>query len=344
MSVLGLRTRTSVGPQRQAVQISAVEGRTPARGAAGPRRTGRGTTRPKTLDTDRRAADSAAPSAGGERAVAQSPSTLIATLSANIAKYSGPAGRRTGTVPGAWLGAASSLPVIAQDDGYLDVRLAQRPDGSTAWILATAVRLSVTPYRIVVDLHTEHLRLYKNGELVLDAPAGVGTAVDPTPTGNFFVALLERAPAPAWGPFIVVTSGHSRRNQRLGSIGRRHRGDPRPVGRRGRDRVAWGPRLARMRSPERYRPRGAPGRSRGYAGADRPLSLDDRTPAGGSPSRARSRSGQKRRVAGGRGRRRLGIRGRDGSKRRRRGADHRTAGLLEPVEDEAHGHRALADR
>ncbi len=113
-------------------------------------------------------------------------------------------------MPGAWLGAASSLPVIAQDDGYLDVRLAQRPDGSTAWILATAVRLSVTPYRIVVDLHTEHLRLYKNGELVLDAPAGVGTAADPTPTGNFFVALLERAPAPAWGPFIVVTSGHSR--------------------------------------------------------------------------------------------------------------------------------------
>lgn len=43
----------------------------------------------------------------------------------------------------------------------------------------------------------------------MSAPAGSGTAQDPTPTGNFFVALFAAAPSAAWGPFIMVTSGHS---------------------------------------------------------------------------------------------------------------------------------------
>jgi lipoprotein-anchoring transpeptidase ErfK/SrfK len=43
----------------------------------------------------------------------------------------------------------------------------------------------------------------------MSAPAGVGTAQDPTPTGNFFVALYASPPSAAWGPFVMVTSGHS---------------------------------------------------------------------------------------------------------------------------------------
>jgi lipoprotein-anchoring transpeptidase ErfK/SrfK len=61
----------------------------------------------------------------------------------------------------------------------------------------------------VVDLATEHLMLYKAGQLLMSAPAGVGTVQDPTPTGNFFVALYATPPSAAWGPFVLVTSGHS---------------------------------------------------------------------------------------------------------------------------------------
>jgi lipoprotein-anchoring transpeptidase ErfK/SrfK len=136
-------------------------------------------------------------------------STLVATLSATVPKYASPGGAPTGTVPGSWFGAPSALPVLAQDNGYLQVRLAQRPNGSTAWIAASAATLSTTSYRIVVDLSTEHLMLYKLGHLVLSAPAGIGTVQDPTPTGNFFVALYAAPPTSAWGPFIMVTSGHS---------------------------------------------------------------------------------------------------------------------------------------
>jgi lipoprotein-anchoring transpeptidase ErfK/SrfK len=139
----------------------------------------------------------------------EEPSSLIATLSSTVAKFASPGGAQTGTVPGTWFGAPSALPVIAQDAGFLEVRLAQRPNGSTAWIASSSATLSSTPYRIVVDLATEHLMLYKAGQLLMSAPAGVGTVQDPTPTGNFFVALYASPPTSAWGPFIMVTSGHS---------------------------------------------------------------------------------------------------------------------------------------
>ena len=138
-----------------------------------------------------------------------SDSSLVATLTETAPDSAVPGGPQTGTVPATWYGAPSALPVLAQDPGYLEVRLAQRPNGSTAWIASSAATLSSTPYRIVVDLATDHLMLYKAGHLLMNAPAGVGTVEDPTPTGNFFVVLFAAPPSAAWGPFIMVTSGHS---------------------------------------------------------------------------------------------------------------------------------------
>jgi len=137
------------------------------------------------------------------------PSSLVATLTETTPDFATPGGPQTGTVPATWYGAPSALPVLEQDNGYLEVRLAQRPNESTAWIASSAATLSSTPYKIVVDLATEHLMLYKRGRLLMSAPAGVGTVQDPTPTGNFFVVLFASPPSAAWGPFIMVTSGHS---------------------------------------------------------------------------------------------------------------------------------------
>jgi lipoprotein-anchoring transpeptidase ErfK/SrfK len=137
------------------------------------------------------------------------PSSLVATLNETAPDFATPGGPQTGTVPATWYGGQSALPVLAQANGYLEVRLAQRPNGSTAWIASSAATLSSTPYKIVVDLATERLMLYKAGQLLMSAPAGVGTVQDPTPTGNFFVVLFASPPTAAWGPFIMVTSGHS---------------------------------------------------------------------------------------------------------------------------------------
>jgi lipoprotein-anchoring transpeptidase ErfK/SrfK len=93
----------------------------------------------------------------------------------------------------------------------VQVRLAQRPNGSTAWLPSRDVKLSSTPYVIVIDLATTHLSLYKHGRRVLSAPAGIGTPDDQTPPGGYFIAFTEQPPQPnpGYGPFIIVTSAHS---------------------------------------------------------------------------------------------------------------------------------------
>jgi lipoprotein-anchoring transpeptidase ErfK/SrfK len=115
----------------------------------------------------------------------------------------------TGTVPAVWYDRPSVLPVIATRHGWVEVRVAQRPNGSTAWLPGRDVTLGSTPYRIVVHTAATHLALYKNGRLVFSAPAGVGTADDPTPHGDYFVAFDEPPLSPGYGAFIMVTSAHS---------------------------------------------------------------------------------------------------------------------------------------
>jgi lipoprotein-anchoring transpeptidase ErfK/SrfK len=168
--------RPSVAPARQAAQL---------RPAAHPRTAGRPAAMPA--------------------------STELATLLATTARYAAPGRPADGAVPASWYGRRSVLPVIATRPGWVRVRLAQRPDGSTAWLPLGDVALSSTPYRIVVDLATTRLALYDRGRLVFSAPAGVGTPDDPTPTGEFFVAFDEPPPQPnpGYGPFIIVTSDHS---------------------------------------------------------------------------------------------------------------------------------------
>ncbi len=67
----------------------------------------------------------------------------------------------------------------------------------------------MTPYRLVLTLSSEHLAVYENGQEILDFPAGVGTANDPTVTGNYFITMHAAAPDPGYGPFVLVTSAHS---------------------------------------------------------------------------------------------------------------------------------------
>ena len=136
-------------------------------------------------------------------------STLVATTDGSIARFGFPGGPQIGTVPATWHGATSILPVIGSRPGWLEVRLAQRPNQSTAWVLQSDVKLAWSPYRIVVDLATTHLLLYKSGRLVLSVPAGIGTPAYPTPTGSYFLAFLAQPPNPGYGAFVMVTSAHS---------------------------------------------------------------------------------------------------------------------------------------
>ena len=136
-------------------------------------------------------------------------STTVATTHGNVPGSRNPSAPSTMRVPGSWHGYPSVLPVIAQTAGWLEVRLAQRPNESTAWVRTADVSLSTTPYRIVIDLTTRHLEVYQSGKKIDEFPAGIGTPDDPTVTGNFFMTMQVPPPDPGYGPFVLVTSAHS---------------------------------------------------------------------------------------------------------------------------------------
>ena len=144
-------------------------------------------------------------------ATAEPGATILATILQTVPRYASPGRPAAGTIPASWYGRPSVLPVIAAKPDWVQVRLAQRPNGGTAWLPDSDVTFSSTPYRIVINTATARLALYDQGRLVFSAPAGIGTADDPTPPGDFFVAFDEQPPQPnpGYGPFIMVTSAHS---------------------------------------------------------------------------------------------------------------------------------------
>ncbi len=136
-------------------------------------------------------------------------STLVATTNGAVPGSASPGAPSDITVPADWYGYPTILPVIGEQAGWLEVRLAQRPNQSTTWIPAGDASVSSTPYRIVINLTTEHLAVYQAGSQIMDFPAGIGAPDDPTVTGSFFVTMIAPAPDPGYGAFVMVTSAHS---------------------------------------------------------------------------------------------------------------------------------------
>jgi lipoprotein-anchoring transpeptidase ErfK/SrfK len=137
-------------------------------------------------------------------------STMVATLNGAIPGYSSPQSATPSmTVPASWYGYPSKLPVITTEPGWLYVRLAQRPNGSTIWVRRSDVTLSSTPYYIIVNLTTMHLQVFDSGAQMFDFPAGIGAPDDPTPPGQYFAPMQYPSPGPGYGPFVLVTSDHS---------------------------------------------------------------------------------------------------------------------------------------
>jgi lipoprotein-anchoring transpeptidase ErfK/SrfK len=91
------------------------------------------------------------------------------------------------------------------------VQLPLRPNGTTGFVRARAVRLVKVRTRIVVDLSARKIELYRDGRRILRMPAAVGSPVTPTPTGDFYVnqKLLAANPAGPFGPGALGISAFS---------------------------------------------------------------------------------------------------------------------------------------
>jgi lipoprotein-anchoring transpeptidase ErfK/SrfK len=96
-------------------------------------------------------------------------------------------------------------------DGWVEVSLPIRPNGSTGWVRAGALDLDVLDHAIFVDLSDRRLRLEQGEEVVLDTEVAVGSPHNPTPTGSYFVTDIVQLADPGgpWGPFALGLSAFS---------------------------------------------------------------------------------------------------------------------------------------
>jgi lipoprotein-anchoring transpeptidase ErfK/SrfK len=94
---------------------------------------------------------------------------------------------------------------------WLPVLLPVRPNGSTGWVRARDVEVAPTSYRIEVELAAHHLTVWRDREVVLESPIGVGRDNTPTPGGRYYVKELIQPPTPdtVYGPYVFGLSGYS---------------------------------------------------------------------------------------------------------------------------------------
>jgi hypothetical protein len=94
---------------------------------------------------------------------------------------------------------------------WVEVRLPLLPNGTVGWV----PRRALGPYEtvdthLVVDRARFRVTLYRRGEVVFSAPAGVGTSSWPTPAGEFIVRNeLTRYANAFYGPVAFGTTARS---------------------------------------------------------------------------------------------------------------------------------------
>lgn len=110
-------------------------------------------------------------------------------------------------------GTRTVLLVVGQgeEDGWLEVLLPVRPNGSTGWVHADDVELRELTIEVQVDLAARTLTVVDDGVTLLETVVAIGDADHPSPTGRFFVTdkLETGDPGGPYGPYAIGLSARS---------------------------------------------------------------------------------------------------------------------------------------
>jgi hypothetical protein len=135
-------------------------------------------------------------------------STNLASPKGQIAAYDAPGGAPIGKV-GLWYGYPMTMPILEEQGTWLRIMMPERPNGSSAWVQADQVTRSTSAWRMVLTLSETRVRVYKDGYEVWNAPVGIGRDHTRTPTGSFFVAVIEKPGPHGYGPIVLDLNAHS---------------------------------------------------------------------------------------------------------------------------------------
>jgi lipoprotein-anchoring transpeptidase ErfK/SrfK len=96
-------------------------------------------------------------------------------------------------------------------DGWVQVLLPVRPNGSKGWVKASDVTVSPNPYHIEVSLHDHKITVSRGNDLIYTGAVAVGAPATPTPVGEYYLRVLVQAidPTTVYGPYAYGLSSHS---------------------------------------------------------------------------------------------------------------------------------------
>ena len=162
----------------------------------------------------------ARPSTGSDPAAANTmsrtarPSLVANATVARLAVFDrrdAPSPKRTLTNPTSTGGPLVFLVEKIGEHGWLKVALPVRPNGSTGWVRASDVALSIVSHRIVVNLRDHRLKVFVGDTEVMRESVAIGRRDRPTPGGRYYVTQLFQPPNPdgPYGPYAYALSGFS---------------------------------------------------------------------------------------------------------------------------------------
>ena len=96
-------------------------------------------------------------------------------------------------------------------DGWLEVLLPVRPNGTTGWVRTADVDLRTVALEVRIDLAARELTVLDDGHELLTTATAIGEPANPTPTGRFFVVDKLETPDPRgpYGPNAIGLSARS---------------------------------------------------------------------------------------------------------------------------------------
>ncbi|MBC7596053.1 MAG: L,D-transpeptidase [Kineosporiaceae bacterium] len=99
--------------------------------------------------------------------------------------------------------------VVQSIDGWLEVNLPDRPNGSRGWVNASAVSLHSLEYSLRVSTEQNTLTLYRNNMLEKTYSVATGTGGTPSPRGSFYLTELLAPTNAGYGPYAFGLSAYS---------------------------------------------------------------------------------------------------------------------------------------
>ena len=144
--------------------------------------------------------------------------TYVARLLIRTGVYLKPGARTAARAISPWIPSTGN-PVVLQvlarrvdvrGDGWLKVRMPERPNNSTAWIRESSASVAKDPMRIIISLRRHTLTVFRHGKPVRRVGVALGAPETPTPRGRFAIYQKVREPsASPLGPWALHLTAHS---------------------------------------------------------------------------------------------------------------------------------------